>query len=153
MANRNFSQDRYTLEKGVTELYATVTVATGAVTLKKWNPPGSGSAGSYSAAPTSGTKYAKGYGGISSVARTAAGAWTITFQDPYVRLLGVNAMFSTSSAATAAPLVSVDASGNVTTASGGTVKLLFQATASGGGVDPTDGDVMLTFTLQNSSAR
>lgn len=148
MANRKFEQFQGSVEKGLVHLFAAVSVASGTPTLKQWNPPGSGSAGSYTTAPSG------GYAGIKSVATTAAGAWTVTLQDPYVRFLEVRATFHAASGATAAPLMSVVTTGtDVTTSTGGVIKLLFQATAAGGGVDPTDGYVYLHIVLQNSSAR
>lgn len=70
MADRNFSRDYATLERGLVALDFTISIgATGAPTL-----------------PRTGT-------GVASVTRTAAGTYTITLEDAYVAL--VSAGFTT----------------------------------------------------------
>ena len=65
MANRLFTQFRYTLEKKIVDIYAKATIgATGAPTLVE--------------------ALSKG---VSSIVRTGVGAYTITLDDPYVDLL------------------------------------------------------------------
>lgn len=65
MANRLFTQFRYALEKKICDIYMKATIAaTGAPTL-----------------------VAASSKGVTSIARTGLGAYTITLQDPYVDLL------------------------------------------------------------------
>jgi hypothetical protein len=65
MANRLFTQFRYTLEKKIVDIYGKATIAaTGAPTLVATKSKG-----------------------VSSIARTGTGAYTITLQDTYVDLL------------------------------------------------------------------
>src|SRR5690242_3438888 len=100
-ANRQLNQGRYSLLKGLTDVFAVVNVgAGGAVTLQQWIYPSLGTtaalAYTYSAAPTTGGslswpgRTAQGEAGIYSVARTAAGLWTVTFQDFWDRLVGLS---------------------------------------------------------------
>lgn len=173
MADRSFIDKQYTLLKGVTKLWPVFNVgAAGAVTLQKWNYPslGQGSAAwTYTAAPTTGGGTAwpvadvAGADGVRSVTRTGTGAWTITLQDSYHRLLGVDCMF-TASAGGGAPAsspacVAVQVLGNlkggsngdVTLQTGGTIKLLFQSAAATA-ADPASGEqIILEITLQNKS--
>jgi hypothetical protein len=68
MANRNWKRDRAALEQGIVDLFANVAIgATGAPTIS-----------------TSASK------GVSSIARNSAGKYTVTLQDKYKSLLGLN---------------------------------------------------------------
>lgn len=149
MADRSFQQFQGSLDKGLVKLFCTVSVAGGgAVTLKSWNP----STRAYGNAPTSGSGYAKGAQGISSVARTGTGAWTITLQDKYQRLVGCSLMQVTSSGAMTVVGVAVDSATDVT-ASTPVVKVVFSSAATTA-ADPANGDqITLELTLQNLSTR
>lgn len=170
MANRSFIDKNYTLIKGEVTIYASVLVPTpntGAPVLQRWNYPSLGTganAWTYTAAPTAGggssfpVAYVTGEAGVRSVARTGAGAWTITLQDNYQRLLTIDPTFINPTGAPAAPFFGIlsnakgGATGDVTLQSGGTIQVLFQATVGGGGADPTAGElVRLAIRLQNFS--
>lgn len=73
MANRNFSSDMRTMERGLVALDFTIAIgATGAPTLTK-----------------------TGSTGIASVARTAAGTYTITLEDSYLSLVAMGLTVAT----------------------------------------------------------
>lgn len=167
MANRMFIPPIGSLIKGQVELYAAVNVgAAGAVTLQEWNYPqmGQGStapARTYTAAPTTGgsaafpSAYAQGAEGIFSVARTAAGLWTVTLQDSYQRMVGL--AFYASLAGGLSAVVSVAENTTITVMASGTPPrsvigvALLSATATA--LDPADGErISLRFTLQNLTA-
>jgi hypothetical protein len=83
MANRIYTQFRSSLEKKVVDVFATVDFAdTSAPIVKKFSTPLTGGAGSY-ATTTAAIK------GLVSVARTAQGKYTFTFEDRFTRLLGL----------------------------------------------------------------
>lgn len=148
MANRTFQQFQYSLEKGVVRLFCRVSVAGGgAVTLQKWNP----ATRTYSSAPTSGTgAYAVGTQGIRSVARTGAGAWTITLQDTYQRLLGVRWNATAASGTVTVNAMGIDSTTDVTAATP-VIKLVLCASTTP--TDPASGDAVdLEIILQNSAA-
>ena len=66
--NRPYNQFRYSLEKKVVDLYASVAIgASGAPTLDKSKSKG-----------------------VASISRTSAGLYVLTLQDKYVRLLGMD---------------------------------------------------------------
>jgi hypothetical protein len=158
MSNRSYIDQQFTLLKRQVDLFMSVSVgAAGAVTLQKWNYPslgGGANAWSYTAAPTSGggstfpTAYITGEGGIRSVVRTAAGAWTITLQDSYQRLLAMDPTFIQSAGQPAAPFFCVKpntkggTTGDVTLQAGGTIQVLFQSSVGGGGADPANGEII-----------
>lgn len=150
MANRSFVDKSYTLEKGIVRLHARVSVAGGgAVTLQTWNP----TTGAYASAPTTGSGYAKGAYGISSVARTGTGAWTIVLQDSYRRLLGVTMSTTATSGVSTVISPGIDATTDVTSNTAPTIKLVLSS-ATATAADPASGDkIDLTFELQNSTAR
>lgn len=161
MAQRQFSELQFSLLKRLVSIYCRVNIGgSGAVTLQKWSYPiglGSGSAGSYGAAPTTGVGYAVGNGeGVRSVVRNGTGDWTITLSDSYQRLVGVDATFTASSGLAGAINVGVNSTTtSVTTftavGNGGLIRLTFissQNTAA----DPNSGDkVDLAFTLADST--
>lgn len=130
MANRYFNQFRLSLEKQVVDLFADVTFGgTGAPTL-----------------------VASGSKGVASISRTSAGLYVVTLSDSYVGLLMVNHRFIKNSATIpAAPLMYV-VSQAVGTVAAPTITMQFDAVA-GTAADPDSGDeVLLQFTLKNSSA-
>lgn len=166
MANRSFIDKNYTLIKGQVELYTTVSVgAAGAVTLQKWNYPGlapaSTAARTYTAAPTTGggpafpLQAAQGSEGVFSVARTAAGLWTLTLQDAYQRLVGLTGFSSLAGGLSA--IVSVHENTTITNMNSGSPPrsiigvALLSATATA--LDPASGErITLRLTLQSSTA-
>lgn len=149
MANRDFQQFSYSLQKGLVTLFARVSVgAAGAVTLQKWNP----ATRAFSAAPTTGVgPYSVGAEGIKTVTRTGAGAWTIVLQDSYQRLLGACLEASIAASGTLTVIgAGVDSTSDVTSNTAPTIKVLLNS-ATATAADPASGDVIiLRFTLQNS---
>lgn len=131
MANRQFSQFRYSLEKAVVDLYAKVAIgATGAPTLSRGK-------------------------GIASISRTSAGLYVITLQDKYNALLHVSCAQIDGTVPMTAPVF------NVVSETVGSTKLVTvqftAATAAGDttlvAADPDNGATLLIkITLSNSSA-
>lgn len=128
MANRYFNQFRLSLEKQVVDLFAKVTFgASGAPTLDALNSKG-----------------------IKSIARTGAGAYTITLQDSYVRFLGIRhtAVSATAPTAPGAYVVSETVSSSTLP----TVRIVFNA--AGTATDPASGEVaLIQIVLKNSTAQ
>lgn len=150
MANRQFQQYQYALEKAVVHLYCRVSVGgAGAVTLQKWNP----ASRTFSSAPTTGVgTYAVGAQGIKTVTRTGTGAWTIVLQDSYQRLLGIRLATTAASGVATVGGLAVDSTTDVTSNTAPTIKVVLFSTP-GTPADPTSGDkIDLRFTLQNSGA-
>src|SRR3989304_607429 len=138
MANRQYQQFQGTLKKGIVPLYPVVAVgASGAVTLKKWNP----TTKAYDNASTTGVGYQKGTDGVSSVSRTGAGLWSIVLQDNYFRVIGVRATTFNSTGAVGAQMIGIDTDSDVASASAPTLKINIQSSA-GTSADPTSGDRM-----------
>lgn len=140
MANRQFTQFSYQLEKGLVRLYARVNIgATGAPTLVTTT--------SASGNPSQ---------GIVSVSRSSAGKYVITLGtnatslDTYQRLVFAQANVIASTISTVVSTqISVEA---VTTASAPAVTIQCLA-AAGTAVDPNSGDVLLVeLVLKNSNA-
>jgi len=119
MANRNFVQFMYGLEKKPVRIYATVkfNATTANPSLQQWQFGGFAgvyqgtSAPAYVSAATSGFK---GIGGGTQYPSTtvpivynSAGNYTVYFQDRYVRLLGFMCTFNTSTTFPAAPFYQV----------------------------------------------
>lgn len=155
MANREFYQYAWALEKEPVSLWATVNVGgSGAVTLQKWTQPNGSVAGAYSAAPTPGTGYAKGFKGISAITRNSAGNWTLALQDTYIRLLSAHVNFVFTTSGPTAPIWSViSATTNVASATAPQVSFLFQAAAGGAATDPASGEqILIRLLLANSAA-
>jgi len=158
MADRQFQQVNYSLEKNIVRLYAVVSMTSSTTpVLQKWNPPppGSGSVGTYSAAATSNpaaTLRSNGWQGINSVTRVSTGVWTFQMQDAYQRLLqiGMNATNSTGSPVAFAPAWWTTT--NVQSNSAPFIKIsLLSATNTP--ADPSTGDLLFfAFELQNSTA-
>lgn len=124
MANRQFTQFRYSMEKAVVDLFAEVTI---------------GAAG----APTLVVAKSKA---IRSIARNSAGDYTLTLQDNYYRLLGFDCAFQVATVP-AAPDVSVKTD---SVASG---SLVFVCSTGGVATDPANGEIMkIKVSLSNSSA-
>jgi hypothetical protein len=131
MANRQFAQFRYSLEKMVVDLYAAVAF---------------GSTG----APTLDTKNSKG---IKSIARTAAGKYTVTLADKYQRVLAADAALIAATGVPAAPHMFLVADGSAS----GTVTIQFAAPSGASGAlvatDPASGhSARIHFALSNSTA-
>lgn len=123
--NRFYNQFFNSLEKGKTVLYARITFgASGAPTVDGVNSKG-----------------------VKSVARTGAGAYTVTLEDPYVRLMGLRHV-CVSATAPAAPSMYVTAE-SVTTK---TINVQFNA--AGTSTDPASGEeVRLEIVLKASTAQ
>lgn len=142
MANRQFIQYSYQLEKGLVRLYARVNIgATGAPTLVTTT--------SSSGNPSN---------GIASISRSSAGKYVITFGavgatqtnlDTYQRLVWAQANVINSTISTVVSTqISVEA---VTTASAPAITIQCLA-AAGTAVDPNSGDVLLVeIVLKNST--
>lgn len=106
MANRAFDQDSFQLVKRRVTLFCDITFPEVAAdpTLNKWNYPTFGmgvNARTYTAAATAASlpsgaayprQYQSGSEGVLSIVRTAAGLYTLTLQDPYQRLLGIESL-------------------------------------------------------------
>lgn len=165
MANRTFIDKSYSLAKGEVRLYAAFTAAEAASpTLLEWNYPqmGMGTTApgrTYTAAPTTGgstsfpTQYVQGAEGVFSVARTAVGLWTVTFQDAYQRLLGLYGFISV--AGGAPNIVAIHENTSISSFNTGTRSVVgvsfMSATATL--ADPTTASrVQLCFTFQNLTA-
>lgn len=128
MANRWFTQFRYSLVKAVVDLYGQVAIGA-------------------SGAPTISVANSKG---ISSIVRNSAGRYTITLQDSYYGLLDVQHKFLNATAP-AAPLMFI-VSQAVTNNSAPVVVIQF-TNAAGTATDPGSGELMyLQIALKNSSA-
>lgn len=128
MANRNFSQRQFTLERDVVKLFGFVTFgATGAVS-------------------------AVGGLGLTSVTRTGTGAYTIKLSDAYVRLLAASFRFAGASASGVASVELVDSHANVQVdIKAKTIKIQCYDYA-GSAVDPASGsDVLFEITTRNTS--
>lgn len=160
MSNRTLQQRNLTVIKGEVGVYCAVSVAAaGAVTLQKWNYPTLGTGGrTYTAAQT-GTaalgypqQYQAGSEGVRSVARTAAGLWTVTFQDPYQRLIGLSVYSSLAGGLSAVVAVHENTTiSNLTAQTGGIVGIVLLS-ATGTAVDPASGErINLKFTFQETS--
>lgn len=169
MANVTFNPFLGTKLKRVATVYPVVSVgAAGAVTLKKrqFTAAGASNVAASSSlvnAPTTGVGYAVGDAmGIRTVARTGAGAWTITLSDPYQYLLGVEIIqiSNATGIATVYAIGVVSGTTNVTTntaiGNGGVITVLLQngsgASNIGAAVDPASGDTLtLRITLGDAT--
>ena len=141
MANRQFQQYSYQLEKGVVTLYARINIgATGAPTLVTTSTSGNPS------------------NGIATVTRSSAGKYVITFGnvgstqtnlDTYQRLLWAQANVIASTISTVVSTqISVE---SVSTASAPTITIQCLA-AAGTAVDPNNTDVLLVkIALKNAT--
>ena len=141
MANRQFNQFNYDLEKGLVRIYARVAIgATGAPTL------------------TIATNSGNPSNGIASVTRSAAGKYVFTFGatgstqtnlDTYQRIIFCNANIINSTISTVVSTqISVEA---VTTVTAPAITIQCLA-AAGTAVDPNSGDVLLVeFVLKNAT--
>ncbi len=123
MANRQFQQFRYSMEKAVVDLYMKVAIgAAGAPTISR----------------------AKG---VTSITRNSSGKYTIVLQDNYYALLHVNGCTLTGGV-TAAPGFNVFSEA----VASGSLVVQF-SDAAGAAVDPGNGEVvLLQLTLSNSGA-
>lgn len=94
MANRALTQFRYSLEKRIVDILATIDFNdASAPIVKKFGVAITGGAGTYSTT-TAAVK------GLTTVARATTGKYTFTFDDRYVRLVGVDVTFVAIDAAT-----------------------------------------------------
>ena len=119
MANRNYVQFQYSLEKKVVTLYATVkfNATTASPTLQQWQFGGFASSYGGAAAPAYSSATAQGFKGIGGgnqypsttvpIVYNSAGNYTVYLQDRYVRMLGFFVTFQTSVTAPAAPFYQV----------------------------------------------
>lgn len=130
MANRNLRRDRGSIEQGIVDLFAQIAIgATGA--------------------PTISSAKSKG---VSSISRTGVGAYTLTLQDRYVRLLKalathILAAGVPATTSNAQMVVRADNSG----AAAKTILIEFVNNA-GAAVELTSGTtLLLNFSLKNSS--
>lgn len=142
MANRQFQQYSYQLEKGLVRLYARVSIgATGAPTLV-----------------TTTTNSGNPSNGIASISRSSAGKYVITFGnvgstqtnlDTYQRLVWCQANIINSTIST---VVSTQISAEaVTTVTAPTITIQCLA-AAGTAVDPNNGDILLVeIVLKNAT--
>jgi hypothetical protein len=131
MANRSFQQFSLGLEKLPVTLFAKVAIgATGAPTLSVANSKG-----------------------IASIARNGVGKYTITLQDAYVKLLGVDNIVQNAAGIPAAPTLGILSAGtNVSTVGGGTIVIQFSS--GGSATELTTGDtVYLQLQMGNSTAQ
>lgn len=164
MADRLLNRDRGSVLKGLVDVFCVVDVgAAGAVTLQQWNYPTFGAgpdARTYTAAPTTGGsvawpgRAAQGDAGVYTVARTAAGLWTVTLQDFYDRLVGMS--FYSSLAGGLSAVVAIHENTTITAmgtaANGGSVIGVALLSATATALDPADGEtITIHFTLQNAS--
>lgn len=130
MANRQFQQFSFGLEKIPVQLYMQATIgAAGAITLVSANSKG-----------------------IKSVVLGTTGKYTVTFSDPYVKVLFVDAVVQNATGISAAPTIGVVTSGtNIQTITGGTIVVQFSA--AGTATNMASGDILLmNFVLGNSTA-
>lgn len=127
MANRQFTQFSYQLEKAVVSLFAHIAIGA-------------------SGAPTINAARSKG---VKSIVRNGAGDYTLTLQDSYVALLGFGVTFQVATVP-AAPGVSVKTD-SVTSAPNGSVR--FICSTGGTATDPASGEIMkVSLRLSNSGA-
>jgi hypothetical protein len=125
MAARNFENQRYSLEKKVVDLFASVTFGA-------------------SGAPTLNASKSKG---VKSISRTSAGLYVITLQDQYNQLLTVRCT-NVSSSAPAAPSMYVKAEA----VNNATPTLTVVMNSAGTATDPGSGEeARLHIVLKNSS--
>ncbi len=125
MANRQFQQFSFTMEKFTVKLYAKVSI---------------GSSG----APTLVSNQHKG---IASIVHNSAGDYTITLQDNYYRLLNVTCAVQNASGVPVAPNMGI----KVDSVSSGSLEVVFSA--AGTPTDPASGDsLFIEISLSNSSA-
>lgn len=167
MANRQYSQTRFSPIREMVDLYPVVEVgAGGAVTLQKRTYTATGTSNkptySLSDAPTSGVGYAYGDGqGVRKVVRNGAGDWTFTLSDPYAYLVSVEvALISNTTGTVTSPLcpIAIDTSGtdvttNTAIGDGGTIQILLMASDGSTATDPAEGDTLtFHFVLGTTSA-
>lgn len=164
MAARSTQWDRAALLRRLTDLWAVVAVgAAGAVTLQKYNYPQLGQVGgtarTYTAASTTGggttypAQYGQGWEGIRSVARTAAGLWTVTLQDNYQRLVGIDVMSRLAGGLSAIVHAAENTTISNMPAAGGSVIGVALLSATATALDPASGEtIVLHFTLQDATS-
>lgn len=165
MANRTFDQDSFQLVKRRVTLFADFTVseaATPVPTLNKWNYPTFGTgvnARTYTAAATAAAlpsgaayplQYRAGAEGVLSIARTAAGKYTLTLQDRYQRVLQVKAHAATASGTPVFAICTENTTiTSMATATGSIIGLAFWDFAAAA-VDPI-GEVKLEIELADAT--
>ena len=152
MANRTFQTNLNSLVKGLTKLFAVVDIgATGACTLRAWNPK----TRAYADAPTAtgSNRYQTGEEGIHSISRTSAGLYNLLLHDTYNRLLGVQyTIFNATGLPDPVTLGVLDSTDVATLATG--INVQFSSATGSNAVDPANSDtIIFEFTLANSSAK
>lgn len=126
MANRQFTQFSYQMEKAVVNLFAQVAIGA-------------------SGAPTMNAAKSKG---VKSIARNGAGDYTLTLQDSYYALLGFDLSFVVATVP-ASPNVSIKTD-SVTSVPG---SIRFICSTGGVATDPASGEIMkICVRLSNSGA-
>lgn len=151
-----YTQFDFSLIRKKVTLYAVVDIgASGACTLKQWNPPTAGAAGSYSSAGTSqASPYSPtGTQGIASVTKeSTAGQYTFVFQGSFARLLKADftPLVATTGVSAACKLGVIGTAPSVTSNPGQvTVQLVDYA---GNAVNPASGErIIFEFVLDDSS--
>ena len=162
MAQRDFKPYFWSILNGLTLIRARVLMSGTTPVLQKWvyPAPNSGTIGAYASAPTTGGG-GGGFGstagaeGVKTVARTAQGLWTMTFQDNYQRLLDVGVFQSMAGGTGANQIMHVAENTTISsmTAAGGSVVGVALLGAANSAQDPADTTgITLTFVFQNSSA-
>jgi hypothetical protein len=170
-ADRYLIDKQYTYLKGEVELYGAVTVgAAGAITFQKWNYPQLGQVASPARTYTAATTSSSGAGGITvatqgaegvlSVVRTGAGLWTLTLQNAYQRLIGIN--FYSSLAGGVSAIAAIHENTTISNMNSGTspvrsvIGLALLGVAAGpvlAATDPANGErINLRLTLQMLTA-
>lgn len=130
MANRSFTQFTQTLEKAPVDLFIRAAI---------------GSTG----APTLNVAQSKG---IKSLARTGTGAYLITLQDNYVRLLSIRQSIANATGISAAPDMGIiSGSSNVSSSTAPVIAVQFSA--AGSATELASGDSLsIVISLSNSTA-
>lgn len=144
MANRMWTQFRYSLEKAPVDVFITLTGAgASAPTLNSWTGTAVATAGS------------GGYKGVKSVTRNGVGDYTITFQDTYNRLLGFDFVPLSIDGATASAAANCWIKAVSPTATGGaTVRFVTYGATPGTPVEATTNDrLYICATWSNSNAQ
>jgi hypothetical protein len=146
MAAHNGTWARWSLEKGIYDLYAFVLSAgTGQPVLQQYNFTND----AYSTAPASGWK------GFTKVVRTGTGAWTLTLDGPWIRVLGINPtpIVTTALLTAAAPQLALNRSvTNVRSQTNPVVAIQWQS-SGGAAADPANGELLsVHFEVQLSSS-
>lgn len=133
MANAYLNQFRKSYEKEVCDIFGNVSVGT-------------------TGAPTLNTSALASSKGIKSIARNSAGNYTITLQQPWVKLLNVDATITNTTGIASAPSIGILTTGtNVASVSAPTVQIVFST--GGTATDLASGStILLQITVGNTTA-